>query len=540
MATSCSLLRVKLRFALGGRFFSSRTRRGFQLDSLPFTVSPDEAYKHFEDWATKKQGLGPLLSVGGSIGSATLTAAYTPYWYFSLNVRFVSPIVSVGGGRYEWKPEPFRTAYTNAPNGVVHIPGLASYAGFSYRRSLMDPVHNTTLVFKNESIVPFGSWMLEPLKYQSSTQQHPPLEIFPDPWNATRERALSIIVDELSDMSNTQFQQQYNTTSEVQIEVERLSSRRIYMPTYVVDYTILGVTYRAFISGCDSSIAVSGVSHKSIFNAGSKSDNLLHGASSFLSHRVVPMAASALQFFGLRPFIALGQVAWGIMSRIVMKFHIIGLLGGGAMLAWRKVVRPYMDDRAASAEWERQRDHEAQMKETQFTYNEFRDNGLAKTHYTRNQQRILRRLSGEEGRTHEKEGQEWYTQWEEWAKQQWEHAQRDAYKQQQEWQQQRGAGGHQSQQQRQQQQFKKDQTQFQKTKKREEYKWDFNPEDPYSVLGISRNASKDEVSMAFRREMLKHHPDTMTGATERDKRIATERSKLISDAYRKIKASQKR
>jgi curved DNA-binding protein CbpA len=39
--------------------------------------------------------------------------------------------------------------------------------------------------------------------------------------------------------------------------------------------------------------------------------------------------------------------------------------------------------------------------------------------------------------------------------------------------------------------------------------------------------------------MLKYHPDTMTGASDKEKRIATERSKLITDAYRKIKASQK-
>lgn len=39
--------------------------------------------------------------------------------------------------------------------------------------------------------------------------------------------------------------------------------------------------------------------------------------------------------------------------------------------------------------------------------------------------------------------------------------------------------------------------------------------------------------------MLKYHPDTMQGAGEKEKMIATERSKLITDAYRKIKASQK-
>jgi DnaJ-class molecular chaperone len=40
--------------------------------------------------------------------------------------------------------------------------------------------------------------------------------------------------------------------------------------------------------------------------------------------------------------------------------------------------------------------------------------------------------------------------------------------------------------------------------------------------------------------MLKHHPDVQSNSSEKEKRRATERSKLITDAYRKIKATQKR
>jgi len=61
----------------------------------------------------------------------------------------------------------------------------------------------------------------------------------------------------------------------------------------------------------------------------------------------------------------------------------------------------------------------------------------------------------------------------------------------------------------------------------------------YSVLGIKRGASKAEVSAAFRREMLKHHPDTQANSSEAEKARATERSKYISEAYRKIKNEMK-
>ncbi len=388
------------------------------------------------------------------------------------------------------------------------MPGLSAYAGFSYRRNLMDPVHNTTPVFKND-FVPFVSWMLEPLKFyggEAMSESPQYLEIFPDPWNATRERAFSVIYDELTDMANEQYVQQNSNAREeaVQVEVERVSSRRIYLPTYIVEYTILGVTYKAFLSGCDNSVCVSGISHKSIFSQGSAGDSVVNGASSFLSHRVFPVAASAVQFFGLRPFIALGQIVWGVVSKIVMRFHIVGLLGGGALLAYRKLIRPYMDVRAASAEWERQREQDAQMAEAYDRIRHFQDSGLAKMYFNRSKQQILRELSGDEGRQQEQQSYDWYKQWEEWARQQWEQAQREAYREQQKWQQQYQKQQYQQQDSksddysRQKSQKRKQQTTSQKSEK-EEFKWNFDPNDPYSVLGVSRNASKDEVSKAFRR-----------------------------------------
>ena len=508
---------------------SRRSGRAFQLDALPFTVAPSEAYAKFEQWANDEQGLGPLIS----IGTTKITAAYAPFWYFNLNIRFVAPRSS----RIPATPEPFKSAFPNPPHGVIHVPGLSAYAGFSYRRSLIDPVHNTTPIFLKKDIVPFGKWMLEPLKHDGQK-----LEIYPDPWNATRERAYSVIYDELHDMANEQAKSD-DSANEITVETERLSSRRIYMPTYIVEYTILGITYRACISGCDPSIQVSGVSHTTIFSAGSKGDKVLEGASSFLSglpQRVVPAAASALQFFGLRPFVAIAQIGLTVVSRIAMKFHIVGLFGG-AFIVWRKLFRPYMDARSATAEWERQRDYEAQSSES-FHEDSFRDTGSAKAYFIRNKKKILKSLSGEEGRHDDREGNEWYKQWEQYAREQWEQAQREASRAQQEWQQQQQSQQQQGRTYEQYQQSTQQQQQKQKYKqaKKDDFEWDFDVNDPWAVLGIPRNSSKEEVSKAFRREMLKHHPDLQSKANEQEKRRATERSKLISAAYRKIKSSYKR
>ena len=103
-------------------------------------------------------------------------------------------------------------------------------------------------------------------------------------------------------------------------------------------------------------------------------------------------------------------------------------------MAWRKLLRPYIDDRAASEEWKQERDHDARMDS--FKYREFRDaTGASQAYFARNRERILRHLRGKEGRQQQSDGQEWYSQWEEWAKQQWENAQREAYQQQSDWQQ---------------------------------------------------------------------------------------------------------
>ncbi len=100
----------------GGRSNNSK-RKSFQLDALPFTVSPDIAYQKFRKWAIDEQGLGPFLSVGGQIGSAQISAAYTPFWSFDVNIRFVTQ-ESFGNRSYSWRPEPFHSAYRGAaPNG---------------------------------------------------------------------------------------------------------------------------------------------------------------------------------------------------------------------------------------------------------------------------------------------------------------------------------------------------------------------------------------------------------------------------------------
>ena len=124
-----------------------------------------------------------------------------------------------------------------------------------------------------------------------------------------------------------------------------------------------------------------------------------------------------------------------------------------------------------------------------------------------------------------------------WAQQQWE---QQARNQQRQYQQQQYYQNQQQQQNYQQQYHRQQQQQRSNAKtEKDEFKWPFNPHDPYSVLGIDRSASDSEVSAAFRKEMLQYHPDTQPNATGAQKRRSVERSKFITEAYRKIKSERK-
>ena len=146
---------------------SSRKKQNFKLDALLFSVSPEEALEQFSRWATKEQGIVFMYQK-----SIWIAAAYVPVWSFDVNVRFVTE-PEPGRKWFDLKPEPF-TVYQN---NVVHVPGLSAYAGYSYRRSLVNPIHNTLLVFMGDKTVPFGSWMLRPMSLAGGGR----IDIFPDP-----------------------------------------------------------------------------------------------------------------------------------------------------------------------------------------------------------------------------------------------------------------------------------------------------------------------------------------------------------------------
>lgn len=55
-------------------------------------------------------------------------------------------------------------------------------------------------------------------------------------------------------------------------------------------------------------------------------------------------------------------------------------------------------------------------------------------------------------------------------------------------------------------------------------------QDPYQILGVSRNASEEEITKAYRKLVKKYHPDLNPGDKEAAKKMSE-----INDAYDKIK-----
>ena len=60
--------------------------------------------------------------------------------------------------------------------------------------------------------------------------------------------------------------------------------------------------------------------------------------------------------------------------------------------------------------------------------------------------------------------------------------------------------------------------------------------DPYKVLGITKEATDDEVKKAYRRMAMKYHPDRVAGMSEEMQRNAAEQMKEINEAYEQIKS----
>lgn len=61
-----------------------------------------------------------------------------------------------------------------------------------------------------------------------------------------------------------------------------------------------------------------------------------------------------------------------------------------------------------------------------------------------------------------------------------------------------------------------------------------DPKDPYTVLGIGKNATRDEIKSAYKKLVNKYHPDKVQYLGEEFRQLAEKRFKEIQEAYQQL------
>jgi uncharacterized membrane protein YkvA (DUF1232 family) len=75
---------------------------------------------------------------------------------------------------------------------------------------------------------------------------------------------------------------------------------------------------------------------------------------------------------------------------------------------------------------------------------------------------------------------------------------------------------------------------YQENQQRDRTGADFSKRDPYNVLGVPRGASQDEIRRAYRKLVVKYHPDKVEHLGDEFKVLAENKFKQIQEAYQEL------
>ena len=75
---------------------------------------------------------------------------------------------------------------------------------------------------------------------------------------------------------------------------------------------------------------------------------------------------------------------------------------------------------------------------------------------------------------------------------------------------------------------------YQENQQRAQAEQRFSRHDPYDVLGVPRGASQDEIRRAYRKLVVKYHPDKVDHLGDEFKVLAEKKFKQIQEAYQEL------
>lgn len=62
----------------------------------------------------------------------------------------------------------------------------------------------------------------------------------------------------------------------------------------------------------------------------------------------------------------------------------------------------------------------------------------------------------------------------------------------------------------------------------------------YDILEVKPDASENDIKKSFKKMAVKYHPDKQANKTEKEKKEAEDKFKLISEAYEVLSDEEKR